>query len=179
MRSLSTLAAGTLALGVVGASASAAPDIFDVLVETVSATGFTENINFFDHQFGTSVTSPEFFSLTITSGMSDREGWQYQIEIDYTQYDVGFFTTGTSTVDLLGIKSPDSPFPISDARAKDAFGNDIGSIVFDGGNITWVGVANDILAGGERVTIQWNQIPAPGAIALLGLAGLTAGRRRR
>jgi len=179
MRPLSTLAAGAFALGAVSASASAVPDIFDVIVTTTG--GFTEVAPFLGHEFGTSDSFAPFpgFPINISSGLSDREGWQYQIVIDYREYDIGIFGSGTSTVELLGIKSPDSPFPITDARAKDAFGNDIGGIEFDGGNIIWVGGTMDILNSGELVTIQWNQIPAPGAIALLGLAGLTGTRRRR
>ena len=53
------------------------------------------------------------------------------------------------------------------------------TISTDGSSIHFSALVSEILQGGEFVTIQWNQIPAPGALALLGLAGLASRRRRR
>lgn len=166
----------------VGASASTAlsePVVFDVLTTNVSETGFTEEQNFIGHEFGTTETSDFFFPITISSGLSDRDDWTYQLVIDYTENDLGFFGNGSASIEILNIKGPDDPMPIIEVQAKDAQGNPIGQWEFDGGNIFWAAGTSEILESGEIVVIQWNQIPAPGALALLGIAGLCGARRRR
>jgi MYXO-CTERM domain-containing protein len=45
-------------------------------------------------------------------------------------------------------------------------------------NIKW-GTINPPAGGALQVRIEWTTVPAPGAMALLGLAGLAGARRRR
>ena len=54
------------------------------------------------------------------------------------------------------------------------------TVATDGFSITFDASTFDILPGaGGVVQIQWTQVPAPGSLALLGLAGLMGTRRRR
>lgn len=92
-------------------------------------------------------------------------------------------------VDFMGSKLPivwsQNIFTIEISGIKDPLGDNFintvstnfGSIETDGYGITWTGLGAHISAI-HVVEINWTQIPTPGGLALLGLAGL-AGRRRR
>jgi len=113
------------------------------------------------------------------------------------------FELGTANFPNGGIDDPDF---VSFAHAPDAMDptifladftllNATGGTIFAGawfvnlngaGEIagrTFVGAGGADLAnfniGGGRAVVSYNIIPAPGSVALLGLAGLVAGRRRR
>ncbi|MHC4428758.1 MAG: PEP-CTERM sorting domain-containing protein [Planctomycetota bacterium] len=85
------------------------------------------------------------------------------------------------SIDIAGIKEPGLDNFINTVGSTDQFGNPLGLAVTDGFNITFSASTADILLGGGSVRIQWTQsvIPAPGSLALLGLAGLCGTRRRR
>ena len=101
-----------------------------------------------------------------------------QIDISYDPvYLDNFHTEG---IDITGIKEPGGSNFINSVEAFGASGNPIGLISTDGFNIHFEAFSGDILLnGGGIVSIVWTQVPAPGALALLGLAGLCGTRRRR
>lgn len=164
------VAIGLMASAVVGFAAAANADVFNVETYTENAAGsYSEQWDFPGHEFGTTENSGGLFSITITSGAG--VGWDYQLVVDYTDFDIGFFeAAGFAEVDLSDLTGA-----LSVANASANYGN----LSFTANSISWDASVADILANGEMVTISWNAIPAPGALAFLGLAGLVSARRRR
>lgn len=73
------------------------------------------------------------------------------------------------TIDITGLKSD---FSIAGAQGN------VGTFTTDGNNIHWEGNGADLAATGV-LAFKVFQVPAPGALALVSLSGLAAGRRRR
>ena len=169
---------GALAISAV---AMAVPTNFDIRSITISETGFIEDYTLAGYRWGNVDTfGGATFFIGVSSGPSMRPGWQYEITFDYTNYDIGFFgPAGTHALDLTGIKDPGTPDFITDVFVKDLNGNAVGNWSTDGFNIFFDASVGEILAAGEVITIQFNQIPTPGAAALFGVGGLAMTRRRR
>ncbi len=82
-------------------------------------------------------------------------------------------------IDISGIKDPGAKNFINSVEVVGPLA-DFSTVTTDGFNIHFEAYSLDILDfGGGTVTITWTQIPAPGSLALLGLAGLMGTRRRR
>lgn len=155
--------------------AGAAHGDFDINILTNNpSTGYTEDLDILGYEFGTTTdigpgVAPFLFYITVSSQAGT--GWDYEIVFDYTEYDVGFFTAqGTSQISITDLVDD---FEVADAQAS--FGN----LSFDANSISWDASVADILGANEIVTISWNAVPAPGALALLGVAGLIGASRRR
>lgn len=183
------LGAAVTAAAIAGtATAGLAPTTFSVNSVTVGDT-VTEDYTIDFYDFGTedyldpNTTNglPDGFFITVDSGPSDREGFDFELTLDYSAYDIGFFgPAGTHQINLFDVYDDGS---IIDVAVKTADGGSIGTISTDGNSITWDTSVGDVLDAigpneDQLITIQF-AIPAPGALALLGMAGLGAGRRRR
>lgn len=139
-----------------------------------------------NHTFGGAPTVlGGFYSQTVTSGLSNRPGWEYQLNVDYANFGTSYFAGGgwTFVINLV-IKPENTPSPITAVTIKDSQGNTYVNpvlLTFTPGSIQVRLTAEAVIGGGDWVSIQWNQgeIPAPGALALLGIAGLAGTRRRR
>ncbi len=82
-------------------------------------------------------------------------------------------------IEISGIKEPGGKNFINSVEVVGALA-DFSTISTDGFNIHFEAFSGDIfIYGNSVVSITWTQIPAPGALALLGLAGLMGMRRRR
>ncbi len=107
------------------------------------------------------------------------------IVLDFTNFGYAAYIAlgpSISTLDVTNIAedvqiaSP-AVFLLSDlntniAQSTSTFGNSF--------SIAWVvGMVIDDNPAAPGIMVAWNSVPAPGAMALLGLAGLTATRRRR
>lgn len=139
------------------------------------------------HTFGgaaTTMPGSVFSSFTVTanSGDSTRPDWTYELELDFN--DAALIDVGDgSTFDIsLVIKDDATSTPIDGYQIKNGEGVVVDSVDLGStaGTIFFQVVVADVnLADDDRIIVQWNQIPAPGALALLGVAGLAARRRRR
>ncbi|TVQ60047.1 MAG: hypothetical protein EA379_09090 [Phycisphaerales bacterium] len=133
------------------------------------------------HAFGGSTTYPDpgfptFFVVVSSGAMPAPPGKKFAgfFEIDFTDFGAGDFPN--HEIDFIGIKDPTGNNFINSVTVIGA-----GSATTDGYSINWQGLGADIggLGGNPIVRIEWSQIPAPGAAAMLGLAGLAGIRRRR
>jgi hypothetical protein len=98
-----------------------------------------------------------------------------EILIDYTLHTTHLSQNAMEHIEIFGVKEPGE---INEINTVDS---NVGVVTTDGFNIFFDADTIDIIAAGSIVQITWTQrlIPAPGAWALLGLAGLTGTRRRR
>ncbi|HRQ76430.1 MAG TPA: hypothetical protein PK098_10980 [Phycisphaerales bacterium] len=134
-----------------------------------------------DHAFGgTSVYNDPFFPsffVTVTSGVIPPDqlpqGKKFggYFEINFTNFAPGDFTNHSIVIGPL--KQPGQPNHINFVGL-----DGVGNVGTDGYNIVWEGLGA-ALAQSPVVFIYWFQVPAPGALALLGVAGLVGVRRRR
>lgn len=88
--------------------------------------------------------------------------------------------TGSITEDFVYIALPDheQSFPDKDGRVLVlSIATFQGEHASGSWNLQWVNT--EAGGGGDVAGAEWTTIPAPGALALLGLAGLAGGRRRR
>ena len=94
------------------------------------------------------------------------------IILDFTFFEPESFLS--HHVDILGLKEPDGANFINGVSV--VFGP--GLATTDGFNIFWDGSGEDLMFN-PVVVIEWTQIPAPAGLAVLGLAGMLGGVRRR
>jgi len=187
-----TLLCGALLASVLPAiehTAQADPTEITVLTASFnSVSGYAASVFSSLHTFGTtSMHGLATYPVHFTSGFSARPGWTYEMVVDFSDYDPGFFVPfGYDALAIyLFIKEPGTTAPISEINVKDGTGADLaytGMFNLEGHDDGVIGIhvdTNAVIAGGFTVTIQWNQVPAPGALALLGVAGLVGKRRRR
>ncbi len=129
-----------------------------------SGSSLYDDDSFWGGGFNVGVSSSE---LTPLPG----QGFTAELVIDYT---MGFLPLGAGYEHRVEI------LDITDGAAIENVEVNVGVVNTDGFSISWSAIEGDILDAGGVVTITWGEpIPAPGALALLGLAGLAVGRRRR
>ena len=189
-KSRKLISGAVLAAVMGGATEIAIADPVDV-VGVTSANGVTSVFSFV-HTFGGSPTTyaNSAYPLTVSSALSDRPGFEFEMTWDLTAFDTSFFDpTDLFYVDLA-IKDEGTDLPILAILVKDFEGVEITDFVdltgtgngFTDGTI-FVGIPFAHLqptgSGQEFFTIQWSQIPGPGGIALLGIFGGVCVRRRR
>jgi len=145
------------------------PTLFEINSFTSSTDGASvEDFTIASYAFGSTDYidalddgKPGGFNITVTSGPSDRVGWDFDLVLDYSSYDVGFFLNGTGPgvhrISLFGIEDGGA---ITDVTIKTSDGSSIGKITTDGNSIFWSATVEEVFAviGGSRdlpITIQW------------------------
>lgn len=130
------------------------------------------------------------YPMTVSSALSNRPGFQFEMTWDLTAFDTSFFPATSLFYVELTIKEPGTNTPIIAVGVKDWDNQEITDF-FDltgtGNGFTdgTIGLAIPFFhiqptgSGQEFFTIQWAQIPGPGGIALLGIFGAVGVRRRR
>ncbi|TDJ59415.1 MAG: hypothetical protein E2O40_00130 [Planctomycetota bacterium] len=189
-KSRKLLSGAVLAAVMGGATEITIAEPIDIVGET-SANDITSPASFV-HTFLGAPTTYGFsaaYPLTVSSALSDRPGFQFELTWDLTGFDPGFFPpTDLFHVELV-IKDPGTNIPITALFIKDAQGvqiTDFVDLTGSGSGFTagTIGVAIPFAhfqptGAASFFTIQWAQIPGPGGIALLGIFGAVGIRRRR
>ena len=106
-------------------------------------------------------------------------GFDNSVLIDFANFAYGDFAGETATLDISGLDIDPQPGSLAVLNAN---GTDIGFNYTSGsGSLGANWSVDDVVnTGVNQVVLAWdNVIPAPGALALLGLAGIAARRRRR
>lgn len=112
--------------------------------------------------------------------------WLSEMTISYenTAQDAGVFLTPSGTgapgtsesnssggiLDLVGLATPLDFFVDADGLLRLEFFESFEDVT---------GAAEGIFNSGSSIQVQYIAVPAPGALAMLGLGGIVAGRRRR
>ncbi|MCA9296266.1 MAG: PEP-CTERM sorting domain-containing protein [Phycisphaerales bacterium] len=159
----------------------AAGSQFDV---TVSHPGIVAAVHSGTHTWGGADILTEPFGRTMTlNSMTPVIGYENALHIDLTgMFYASFFPNSLATMNISGIdEAVDGSSITVLSGGTDITGTAL-SLSPDSIMVTWN--TADVIANStplDNVTILWNsqQVPAPGAIALLGLSGFAATRRRR
>lgn len=174
---VAAIAASLLVAG--SAQADLNGTMMDLEVSHTGAFGFTESGTLTYGGADTVIADPgfpQFFMVFSSPGTAP--GFMNAIQVDFTDFAYGDFAGETGSLDITGIDEQvedGSVVILNEGGAKIATGTN-GS---DSLSLTWN--VDDVLnsGSGTLMTVAWNSvIPTPGALALLGMAGV-AGRRRR
>ncbi len=162
-----------LAAGVALCAAAVAEPLGTPLSMTVSHTGpFGETQNF-THVYGSGsqqVFDSFGFSYLVISA-AQVAGWQNAIQFDFNAFAYTDFAGETGTLSVSG-------FAVGVQNSSLLNGN-FAAIGSTSGAINGSWAVDDVIATGNIMYLAWNKVPAPGATALFGLAGLAGLRRRR
>jgi len=129
------------------------------------------------------VMVPNWGMLSIVSPVAVAS-YDNAITFDLTAFAYGAFTGGFATTATLKLEGIDEPIDLSSVRAF-VNGVHVGTGVASATNGFKVDWNTQTVFDGNpiapSVTVAWDSspVPAPGALALLGLAGAVASRRRR
>lgn len=110
---------------------------------------------------------PFFPSFAISVSSSVESPYSVTFQIDFSEFAPGDYSEHELVIS--GLKS--------DGSIAGVAGNSNGFST-DGNTIFWSGTGAELASLGT-LSFKVFQVPAPGALALLGLAGLTRARRRR
>lgn len=118
---------------------------------------------YWDDVYGSN--DPLTLPVFVSSQINDQ--WSLSFDIDFTQFHAEDFQW--MTIDISRLKT--------DGSLLGAQGNSTGFST-DGYIIHWEGTGAELAQLGV-LSFKVYQVPTPGALALLGVGGLAAGRRRR
>jgi len=173
-----------LTLALLCSLASADIPIFFDINHSVDGGDGGQTINLEGYGFGTTnfldgnVTNsdPDSFPIQVDSGTGSG-GFDFEVVLDYTSHDIGFFGDGPVTGSLVGIG-----LPITDVFVSGPSGLEFGNFSTDGSDVFFDYTIADVVAINEgQVTISFSAqaVPEPSSTAIIGLAGLLLASRRR
>ncbi|MFO0783326.1 MAG: hypothetical protein U0636_06550 [Phycisphaerales bacterium] len=109
--------------------------------------------------------APFAYTVNVTSTVVNQ--WSVMFSMDFSNFAPAYYSN--YTIDIVGLKTDGSLLGVQ--------GNSNGFNT-DGNSVTWSGTGAE-LQGLGSLTFKVYQTPAPGALALVGMAGVVGSRRRR
>ena len=150
---------------------------------TVNGTSTSQNTTIDNYVFGTENFLDgndnglrDSFPIVVNSGLGS-EGFDFDVVLDYTDLDIGFFGVGTVEGSFVGIGHP-----ITSVSVTDIEGGPFGNFSTDGSTIDFDYTIADVLSINEGpVTISFSTqaVPEPSSTVIIGLASLCLASRRR
>ena len=142
---------------------------------TVSHTGPFGEVQQFTHTYGGSNQVFDSFGFNyLVMSAAQVAGFQNAISIDFTNFAYTDFAGESGSITIGGFA-----VGVQNAAFLNASFAQIPAATTNGSSISGSWQVNDVLAAGNTLYVAWNKVPAPGATAVLGLAGLAGLRRRR
>ena len=127
------------------------------------------------------LSAPGWGNVLVTSP-AVAPGMQNALNLDFTAFSYQAFAGAFATVGTVKVLDIAEPFDLSSVRILiNGVNMTLGpaAAVGNGFQASWN--TQDVLNANPvtpNVTVAWNSVPAPGALALLGIAGLVTRRRR-
>lgn len=175
-KSLAAIVCGMTVAGLAGLASANYMDVYFEEWELGGAFDYTHSLN--NYEFGTTATvrAGSWNEITISSG-EGSDGWDYEIVIDYSNYCLACLNPAGSA--YVTISNLSDELEVASATAN------FGTFSHSANGFSWDASATSIGFNGSKLIISFNSayvppVPAPGALALLGVAGMVGrGRRRR
>lgn len=158
----------------VSASAFAEPLGTPLQMQVSHSGPFGEVQNFVHVYGGVNQVFDSFGFNYLVASPANVPGWDNSIRLDFTNFAYADFAGEAGRVVITGFA-----LPVTGASVLNGAGAPIGATASGAGFIDGTWSVNDVLATNNIMFVAWNKIPTPGAVAVFGLAGLAAARRRR
>jgi len=133
-----------------------------------------------------SIFNNPFFGSFVIASPAVAPGFDNAILVDFSLFNYSGFAGETGTIALSGLAEDVAPGSVAIFAGVTGIGPNIASNVSSsGGTLSASWSVNAIFTPDAQVpdamVLAWNSaaVPAPGALALVGVAGLVASRRRR
>ncbi len=183
----------TLAVATAGAFASSAEASLNgtPLTATISHTGVGWSLvgnAVVPHTYGgvPSVFNSMWYGTFLVASPAAAPGYDNALLVDFSLFNYVGFAAETGTISVTGLSENIAPGSIAIFSGTAGIGPNIASNVSNGANsftASWSAAAIYTPAAGtpDAMVVAWNSAPAPapGALALLGTAGLVGTSRRR
>lgn len=141
-----------------------------------------------NHTYGgiPSIYANQFYGTFLVASPAVAPGYDNAILVDFSSFTYQTFLNQTGTISITGIDENVQAGSIAIFAGTVGSGTNIATNVSSGTDsfsASWSSTAiytPPPLATPDAMVVAWNSVvPAPGALALLGVAGLVGARRRR
>jgi hypothetical protein len=182
-----TAAVAALLFTAVPAHASLIGDSLNVTVTHTGVAGGLVGAANVTHTYAglpSTFTHPMFGSFLIATP-ANAPGFDNAVLVDFSMFNYMGFSNSTGTIVIAGIAEDVAPGSVAIFAGVVGAGVNIASGASDAGSmLTASWSSNSIFTPGaapDAMVVAWDSapVPAPGALALLGMAGVVAGSRRR
>jgi hypothetical protein len=169
------------------ANASLVGTSFDATISHTGVAGGVAGPAFVPHTYGgaPSIHSNQFFGSFIIASPTVAPGYSNAILVDFSLFNYsGFLGGNTGTITITGIDENVAAGSVAIFAGSVGMGLNIATGVNSTASSLTASWSPELIFTASPTTpdamvVAWNSVPAPGAMALLGAAGLVGASRRR